>query len=70
MEHIDYKFTRHNARNAQHVYFMEEILGAVPESLAVKLGFNEPRAKLAHFFQQEKACFNRQRRFIQTDDML
>lgn len=70
MEHIDYKFTRHNARNAQHVYFMEEILGAIPESIAVELGFNEPRAKLAHFFQMEKACFNRQRRFIQTDDML
>ena len=38
MEHIDYKFTRHNARNAQHVYFMEEILGAIPESIAVELG--------------------------------
>ena len=44
MKEIIYAFSKHNAKNAQHVLFVQDVLAAVPEATATTYGFAKQRA--------------------------
>ena len=57
MNKIIYDFSRHNAKNAQHVQFVTDILVAVPEDVATQYGFAAQRSAFATAAEEEIACF-------------
>ena len=53
IEEIHYDFSRHNARAAQHLYFVQEALRCVPEEVATKYGFGKWRQDFARAVDAE-----------------
>lgn len=66
MNKIIYDFSRHNAKNAQHVQFVTDILVAVPEDVATQYGFAAQRSAFATAAEEEIACFKPDKGYLDT----
>ena len=69
MKEIIYQFSKHNARNAQHVQFATDVLNAVPEETATAQGFASQRAVLATAAADELDCFQPDKAYLGTPEI-
>lgn len=67
IEEIHYDFSRHNARAAKHLYFVQEALRCVPEEVATKYGFGKWRQDFARAVDAEWDCFHLKRGYRLTE---
>ena len=70
MKEIIYQFSKHNARNAQHVQFATDVLNAVPEETATAQGFASQRAVLATAAADELDCFQPDKGYMDTPEIV
>ena len=69
MKEIVYDFSRHNARNAQHVQFVTSVLGAVSEEVAEAQGFASQREAFAVAATDEVLCFQPDKGYLDTPEV-
>lgn len=70
MKEILYNFSRHNARNAQHVQFSIDVLEIIPQDAADKLGFGKPFKIFADAAEKEINCFQPNRGYLETPEIV
>lgn len=70
MAGIIYDFYRGKAKNAQHVQFVTDVLAAVPEAVATERGFAAQRAAFARAVDDELACFQKDRGYLETPEVV
>ena len=54
MKEIIYAFSKHNAKNAQHVLFVQDVLAAVPEATATTYGFGKQRRQATRWLASSR----------------
>lgn len=69
MKAIIYGFSKHNARNAQHMQFIADVLAAVPETSATGQGFVAQRTAFAEAVSAEEECFRPDKRYLNTPEI-
>ena len=70
MKEIIYQFSKRNARNAQHVQFATDVLNAVSEETATAQGFASQRAVLATAAADELDCFQPDKGYMDTPEIV
>ena len=70
MKEIIYQFSKRNARNAQHVQFATDVLNAVSEATATAQGFASQRAVLATAAADELDCFQPDKGYMDTPEIV
>lgn len=66
MKEIVFDYSRHPARNAQHLQFATDILGVVTETLADTYQFAKPRENAATVIMAEQDCFKTDTAYAET----
>lgn len=69
MKAIIYGFSKHNARNAQHMQFIADVLAAVPETFAAEQGFAAQRTAFAEAAAAEEECFRPDKGYLNTAEI-
>ena len=69
MRNMINNFSRHNAKNAQHVYFTKEIVDSVTQEVADELGFGQQRAAFATAGNNEIANYKPEKALFDTTEV-
>ena len=69
MKEIVFDFSRHAAKNAQHVEFMRSVLEVVTEEVAMAQGFAAQRDAFAAAVDDEVARFQPEKAFLDTPEI-
>ena len=69
MSEINYQFSRHNAKNAQHLQFSKNELIAIPQAMATKYGFINPWNAYNQAVQNQSNCYKPEQSYLDTPEV-